>query len=176
MKKGVFYAVLMLLLPVGVALSFAESMKVGFVDAQKVFETSDEGKRVQKNVEEYVGSRQKIVDLEEKELREMEEDFKTQASLLSPEAAKMKQDELQRKFAEYQKKARELNKEVQEKKIETNRVFFQVLESVIKDVATKEGYAFVLDKNKEGGTVLYSSDASDITDKVIAQINKTAKK
>ena len=125
MKKGIFYAVLMLLLPVGVALSFAESMKVGFVDAQKAFETSDEGKRVQKNVEEYVGSRQKIVDLEEKELREMEEDFKMQASLLSPEAAKMKQDEMQRKFTEYQKKAREMNKEVQDKRIETNKVFFR---------------------------------------------------
>lgn len=176
MKKGVFYAVLLLLLPLATALSFAESLKVGFVDAQKVFETSDEGKRVQKNVEEYVGSRQKIIDLEEKELREMEENFKTQGALLSPEAAKMKQDEMQRKFTEYQKKAREMNKEVQDKKIETNKVFFELLESVIKEVATKEGYAFVLDKNKEGGTVLYSSAASDITDKVITQLNKMAKK
>jgi len=77
---------------------------------------------------------------------------------------------------EYQKKARELNKEVQKKKVEVNQVFFKVLADAIKITAEKEGYHFVLDRNKEGGPVLYSKDSFDITGKVIDQINQMTKK
>lgn len=175
MKKVVFYAVLIGMLPF-VSSAWADSLKVGFVDAQKIFETSDEGKRVQATVQEYVESRQKIIDIEEKELRQMEEDLRKQASLLSPEATKMKQDEMQKKFGEYQQKARAMNKEVQDKKLETNRAFFQILEKAIQETAKKAGYTFVLDKNKEGGPVLYSEEGADITDKVITQLNAITKK
>lgn len=175
MKKVIFFTVMMAIVPM-ISTAFADGLKVGFVDAQKVFETSEEGKRVQANVEEYVMSRQKIIDIEEKELREMEEALRKQASILSPEATKMKQDEMQKKFAEYQQKARAMNKEVQEKKMKTNKAFFTTLESAIKATAEKEGYAFVLDKNKEGGPVLFSDESSDITDKVIAQLNSMTKK
>jgi len=89
MKKVIFYAAMTLLLPFA-TVSFADSLKVGFVDAQKVFETSAEGRQAQQKVEEYVNSRQKIIDIEEKELRQLEEDMRRQASLLSPEATKMK--------------------------------------------------------------------------------------
>ncbi len=175
MKRVGFYVFMMLFVPL-ISTGFASAMKVGFVDAQHVFETSEEGKRVQGKVQEYVQSRQKIIDIEEKELRSLEEDFKVQAALLSPDAVKMKQEEMQQKFAEYQKKAREMNQEVQDKKIETNRAFFKTLEAAIQEVAKKEGFDFVLDKNREGGTVLYSDEASDITDKVIAQLNEMTKK
>lgn len=175
MKKVVFYMLMILLVPL-MSTGFAKTMKVGFVDAQQVFEVSEEGKRVQSRVQEYVLSRQKIIDIEEKELRGLEEDFKIQAALLSPDAVKMKQEEMQKKFTEYQKKAREMNQEVQDKKIETNRAFFKTLETAIEETAKKEGFDFVLDKNKEGGTVLYSNEASDITDKVIAKLNDMTKK
>ncbi len=175
MKRVSFYFVLMVSL-VFVSSVTAASFKVGFVDAQKVFEISDEGKRVQANVQEYVESRQKIIDIEEKELRQMEEDLRKQAALLSPEASKMKQDEMQKKFTDYQQKARAMNKEVQDKKVETNRTFFQTLEKAIQETAKKEGYTLVLDKNKEGGPVLYSEESGDITDKVVSQLNTMTKK
>ncbi len=175
MRKVIFYAFMIALVPF-VSTALSETLKIGFVDAQKVFETSDEGKRVQANVQEYVLSRQKIIDIEEKELRKMEEDLRTQAALLSPEATKMKQDEMQKKFSEYQKKAREMNQEVQDKKVETNKAFFLLLEKAIQEAAKKEGYSLVLDKNREGGPVLYSEASADITDKVIDQLNEMTKK
>ncbi len=175
MKKVVVYAVMILLLPL-VSAGFAKDIKVGFVDSEKVFSTSEEGVRVQKNVEEFVQSRQTIVDIAEKELRQLEDDFKIQAALLSPDAVKMKQEEMQKKFTQYQKKAREMNKEVQEKKLETSNSFFKALESAIKALSKKEGYDFVLNKTKEGGAVLFSNDADDITDQIITKLNEMTKK
>ena len=157
--------------------SFAQNnMKFGFVDAQKVLENSKEGKRVKANMEEFVKSRQKIIDLEEQELKQAEEDLTRQGALLSPEAKKVKQDDFQKKLMDYQKKATELNKEVQGKKFDTLHDFNKKLEEAVKQIAEKEGYTFVLDRNAEGGSLIYAKDSFDITSKVIEQVDRNATK
>src|SRR5579884_1126761 len=156
--------------------AFAQNVKFGFVDAQKVLEISKEGKRVKANMEEYVKSRQKIIDLEEQELKQLEDDLTRQGGVLSPEAKKVKQDDFQKKLMEYQKKATELNKEVQGKKLSTLQEFNKKLEEAVKQIAEKEGYTFVLDKNAEGGAVIYAKDTFDITSKVIEQVDKNTGK
>ncbi|TAJ97811.1 MAG: OmpH family outer membrane protein [Candidatus Manganitrophaceae bacterium] len=156
--------------------AFAQNLKLGYVDAQKVLETSKEGKRVKTNMEEFVKSRQKIIDLEEQELKQLEEDLVRQGALLSPEAKKVKQDDFQKKLMEYQKKATELNKEVQGKKFDTLRDFNKRLEEAVRQIAEKEGYSIVLDKNSEGGSVLYAKETFDITPKVIEQVDRIAGK
>lgn len=156
--------------------AFAQNVKFGFVDAQKVLESSKEGKRVKANMEEFVKSRQKIIDLEEQELKQLEEDLVRQGALLSPEAKKVKQDDFQKKLMEYQKKATDLNKEVQGKKFDTLRDFNKRLEEAVRQIAEKEGYTFVLDKNSEGGSVIYAKETFDITPKVIEQVDRIAGK
>lgn len=156
---------------------YAQNMKIGFVDAQKVLEGSKEGKRVKTNMEEFVKSRQKIIDLEEQELKQLEEDLVRQGALLSPEAKKVKQDDFQKKLMEYQKKATDLNKEVQGKKFDTLRDFNKKLEEAVKQIAEKEGYTFVLDRNAEGGgSVIYAKETFDITSKVIEQVDRNVGK
>ncbi|MFQ5597347.1 MAG: OmpH family outer membrane protein [Nitrospiria bacterium] len=171
MKRFIVYFAVLSLLPMWADRAHSETPKIGFVEAQKVLEGSQAGRRVQEKMEEYVQSRQKIIDLEEKELRQMEEELTRQSALLSPEAKQVKQEEFQRKLVGYQKKARELNKEVQEKKIESLKAFNRKMEAVIKTIAEKEGYTFVLDKGGEGGTVLYSSDSHDMTTQVIEALD-----
>ncbi len=156
--------------------AYAETLKVGFVDAQKVLEISKEGKRVRGTMEEYVKSRQKIIDLEEQELKQIEEELTRQGSLLSAEAKKVKQDNFQKKLMEYQKRAADLNKEVQGKKFESLKDFNKKLEEAVKQIADKEGYTFVLDKNTDGGVVIYSKDAYDITPRVIEQVDRVSTK
>ena len=156
---------------------YAQNVKIGFVDAQKVLEGSKEGKRVKANMEEFVKSRQKIIDLEEQELKQLEEDLVRQGALLSPEAKKVKQDDFQKKLMEYQKKATDLNKEVQGKKFDTLRDFNKKLEEAVKLIAEKDGYTFVLDRNTEGGgSVIFAKENFDITSKVIEQVDKNAGK
>lgn len=150
----------------------AESLKVAFVEAQKVLENSQAGKQVQAKMEEFVLSRQKIIDLEEKDLRDREEELTRQAALLSPEAKRMKQEEFQKKLMDYQKRARDLNKEVQDKKIESLKDFNAKMEAVVQVIAEKEGYGFVLDKGNEGSVVLFAKDAYDITDKVVKELDR----
>lgn len=127
-------------------------------------------------MEEFVKSRQKIIDLEEQELKQLEEDLVRQGPSL-PGGQKVKQDDFQKKLMEYQKKATDLNKEVQGKKFDTLRDFNKKLEEAVKQIAEKDGYTFVLDRNAEGGgSVIFAKENFDITSKVIEQVDKNAGK
>src|SRR4051812_42300982 len=96
----------------------AEALKIGTINAQKILDATKAGKKAKATMEEYVKSRQKIIDLEEQEIKSVEDELVKQGPVLSAEAKKDKQETFQRKMMDYQKKVSELNKEVQVKKKE----------------------------------------------------------
>lgn len=154
--------------------SAAEAVKFGFVDAQKVLDKTKAGQRSKEAMEEYVKSRQKIIDLDEVEIKRLQEDLGRQASVLSEEARRVKEESLQKKFAEYQKRVADLNKEVQGKKKEILEEFNRGLEGIAKTIAKKKGYTVVLDRGSEGSVVVYASDEFDMTDEIIKEYDKIA--
>jgi len=157
----------------------AEGPKLAFIDTQKVFDQSKVGKKAKGLLEEFVKSRQKIIDLEESEIKELEDSLVKQESVLSPEAKKAKQEDLQRKLMAYQKRATDLNREIQDKKAEVLNDFHVQLQGVVKKVAERDGYTMVFDKGAGGpadlAAVLYAKDSLSITDKVLAELDKDAK-
>ncbi len=66
----------------------------------------------------------------------------------------------------------ELQKEVQDKRISALSEFNEKLEQTVKEIAESESYGLVIDKNGEGGTVIYGKEKYDITAKVIEQMDK----
>lgn len=169
----------MMVLGAPVGAQSADAVKIGYIDALKVFEQSKIGKKAKGQLEEFVKSRQKIIDLEEAEIKELEEGLDKQASVLSPEAKKAKQEDLQKKFLAYQKKATDLNREIQEKKTDVLNDFHRQLQAVVKRVAERDGYTLVFDKGSgppsEVSSVLYAKDTLAITDKVLAELDKEMK-
>jgi len=176
MKRISQYVLLLVLGPLMVGPVFADGLKIGFVNAQKVLEVSQGGKQIQEKMEEFVSSRQRIIDLEEKDLKELEVELRQQMELLSPEAKRTRQEEFQRKLLIYQKKARDLNNEVQGKKVESLKSFNRKMELVIRAIAEKEAYDFVLDTGHEGGVVLYAKETHDITTIVIVALDEATSK
>lgn len=154
--------------------SIAADFKLAYIDAQKILDNSKAGKRTKVTIEEYVKSRQKIIDLEEEELKRMDSELARQTAVLSPDAKREKEETLKKKFADYQKKAADLRSEVDNKKLEVIKEFNQGLEEAVKRVAEREGYAVVLDKNPLGGPLIYAKESLDVTDKVVAEYDKKA--
>ena len=156
------------------ALAGAENVKIGTIDAQKILDGTKVGKKTKTTMEEYVKSRQKIIDLEEQEIKSLEDELVKQGPVLSAEAKKDKQETFQRKMLDYQKKVAELNKEVQSKKKEVLEDFNKTLEQTVKNIAEKEGYTVILDRTSEGGVIVYAKESVDLTDKVIQEFDKRA--
>jgi outer membrane protein len=145
--------------------------KIGAVDPGRVLNESNAGKKAKDVLSAFSKNRQSLMEMEEKELRRMEEDFVKQASVLSPAAKKEREDQFRRRMGEYQQKASELNREVQEKQKDVLDGFRDKIELVAGKVSKRLGLQVVIDKGK-GGPTIYSDEALDITGQVIEEFNR----
>ena len=145
--------------------------KIGVVDPARALNDTNAGKKAKDSLAAFSKNRQALIDLEEKELRRMEEDFVKQASVLSPAAKKEREDQFRRRMGEYQQKVNELNREVQEKQKDALDGFRDKLELVVGKVSKRLGLQVVIDKGK-GGPTIYSDETLDITGQVLEEFNR----
>ena len=145
--------------------------KVGLVDPARVLSETNAGKKAKDSLSAFSKNRQALIELEEKELRRMEEDFGRQASVLSATAKREREEQFRRRMAEYQQKAGDMNREVQEKQKDVLEGFREKVELVVGKVSKRLGLQVVMDKGK-GGPTLYSDEGLDITGQVIEEFNR----
>ena len=145
--------------------------KVGVVDSARVLNETTSGKKAKDSLSTFAKSRQAVIEIDEKELRRMEEDFGRQASVLSATAKKEREEQFRRRVAEYQQKAGEMNREVQEKQKDVLEGFREKVELIVGKVSKRLGLQVVMEKGK-GGPTLYSEPGLDITGQVIDEFNR----
>ncbi len=145
--------------------------KIGVINSQRLLNETSAGKKAKENLAAFSKNRQALMELEEKELRRMEEDFVKQSSVLSPAAKRDREEQFRRRMQEYQQKATELNREVQEKQKDVLEGFRDKVETVVAKVAKRLGLQVVVDKSK-GGPTIYHEDGLDISGLVIEEFNR----
>lgn len=145
--------------------------RVGVVDPARVLSDTNAGKKAKESLSTFAKNRQALIEMEEKDLRRMEEDFGRQASVLSATAKREREEQFRRRMAEYQQKAGEMNREVQEKQKDVLEGFREKVERVVGKVSKRLGLQVVMDKGK-GGPTLYSEEGLDITGQVIDEFNR----
>lgn len=145
--------------------------KIGVIDPQRLLSETNAGKKAKDNLAAFSKNRQALIELDEKELRRMEEDFVKQSSVLSPTAKREREEQFRRRMQEYQQKVTELNREVQEKQKDVLESFRDKVEIVVAKVAKRLGLQVVVDKSK-GGPTIYHEDSLDISGPVIEEFNR----
>ena len=141
------------------------------VDTTRILNETSTGKKAKDSLGSFSKNRQAVIDMDEKELRRMEEDFGRQASVLSPTAKREREEQFRRRVAEYQQKAGEMNREVQEKQKDVLEGFREKVEIIVGKVSKRLGLQVVMEKGK-GGPTLYSEPGIDITGQVIDEFNR----
>lgn len=145
--------------------------KIGVIDPQRILNDTNAGKKAKDVLSSFSKNRQTLMELDEKELRRMEEDFVKQASVLSPAAKREREELFRRRMQEYQQKVTELNREVQEKQRDVLEGFREKLEGIVSKVAKRLELQIVVDKSK-GGPTVYHEDNLDISGQVIEEFNR----
>jgi len=145
--------------------------KVGVVDSARVLNETTNGKKTKDSLTAFSKNRQTLIEMDEKELRRMEEDFGRQASVLSATAKKEREDQFRRRVAEYQQKAGEMNREIQDKQRDALEGFREKVELVVGKVSKRLGLQVIMEKGR-GGPTLYSEPGLDITGQVIDEFNR----
>ncbi|MEO5356605.1 MAG: OmpH family outer membrane protein [Nitrospirae bacterium YQR-1] len=150
---------------------FASDSKIGFVDIQKVFTESEQGKKAKETLDSYVKSHQVKIDEKEKAIEKAKEELEKKSSVLSEDAKKKKQDDLQSMVREYKRLASEAQDEVRKREQEITKDIFKSVKELVLTIGKEEKYSAILDNSM----VIYSDSAADITDKIIKKLNEKKK-
>ena len=149
-------------------------VRVGVVDAQRVLSETNAGRESKDRLNTFMKNRQALMALEEKELKGMEADLLKQASVLSANARREREEQFRRRMMQYQQTAAQLNREVQDKQREVLGAFRQKVEKAVAEIAQELSLVLVVEKG-QGGSTIYSHGSIDISDRVIRELNQSGK-
>lgn len=177
MKRSIIMLLALLLLGTN---AFASGGKTAFVDTQAVFDKTKLGKKYQGIIREYYESRKKILDMDADDIQKMQDEYRkqVQAQALNEKARKEKEETLSKKMNDFEKKRSDYSAEIDKKRDELSNDFNQVMKAVMKDIAKKEKASMIMNKSidilgkTEVPSVLYADEDLDLTDRVIAEMDK----
>ncbi len=154
------------------ACAFAQDgVKIGFIDMQQALNESEAGKVAKKELEDMVRERQVKIDekiaLRDKLVAEIEK----QSVVLSDEARRQKQDELEKLSREIERMVTDSNTELQKQQRELELEIVRDLDSIITEIGKEGKYTIIVPAD----IILYSAEGIDITDLVIEKHNKLYK-
>jgi outer membrane protein len=153
----------------------AEAVRVAVMDQQSVIEQSKAGKRALEELKAYSSTRQKIINADDQELKELEQTI--QEGKLTDSARQEKQGQFQAKLEAYQRRLGDFNREIQQKQREMVGEYSKKVQAAAQAVAEKGGYVAIIDKGSEAAikVVLYHQPALDVTDQVVKEFDRQNK-
>ncbi len=153
----------------------ADTVKVAVMDQQLVIEKSKAGKRALEELKSYATTRQKIINADDQELKELEQAL--QDSKLSDAAKQEKQGQFQAKLEAYQRRLADFNREIQQKQRELAAEYSKKVRGAAQVVSQKEDYTAIVDKGNEAALkiVIYHRPGLDITEQVVKEFDRQNK-
>lgn len=151
-----------------------DSARVGVLDQQTVMERSKAGKAALDDMAGYAQTRQKIINADEQELKELQQSLEDPNTKLTDAVRQEKEEQLRSKVEAYQHRVQEFNREVQQKRGEMVADYSRKIAAAAQSVAQKEGYAAILDKGNDAmlRIVLYHQAALDVTESVVKEFDR----
>ncbi|HEY6085444.1 MAG TPA: OmpH family outer membrane protein [Nitrospira sp.] len=172
--KGILSA-LILWLVTGLPAWSADPMRVAVMDQQAVIEKSKSGKRALEELKAYSTTRQKIINSDDQELKELEQSI--QDPKLEQAAKQEKQNQFQSKLEAYQRRLADFNREIQQKQRELVAEYSKKVHDAAQIVAQREGYVAIIDKGNDAviKIIIYHQPALDMTDQVVKEFDRQNK-
>ena len=150
--------------------SAAEQLKIGVLDLQKCIQESNEGKRLAESLKTKYTEMQEDLNKKQQELVAMQNDLEKQSLMLSADAKDEKQQELEKKKRDLSYLLQDKNEEYKKAETDARVAILNVLSGVVETIAKEKNYDLITER--ANGGVLYVSKTLDITDEVIAGLNK----
>ncbi|RUM88742.1 MAG: hypothetical protein DSZ24_02855 [Thermodesulfatator sp.] len=161
--------IMILWLVLGASAPAAE-LKIAVIDLQKVVRSSKAGQEAMKKLRARFEKWKAKLEAKQKEIQAFQEEMQKKAPLLSEEARAEKQREYQKMVREYRAMQEDAQFEMKEAEKKALQPIFKDLEKVLKELAQKEGYDLILEKNMPG--VYWASPKIDISEHVVQLYNQ----
>jgi outer membrane protein len=175
MKRAVWLAAVILFTTVGL-VSAAEiiTVKIGYVDLVKALNESESGKKAKSDLEFMIKNKQSSLDEKGKVIEKGKADLEKQSSVLSADARKAKEEELERLLRDYQRLVADSQGEVKKKEGELTGEIVKEIRAIVQKIGQDENYTLILESAE--GQILYAQKEVDLTESVIRKYNESKAK
>lgn len=150
--------------------SASAQVSVAVVDLQRALNETQDGKKAKNQLKGLFKKRQVALDKKQEDLKKMKEGIEKQKDVLSKDVLREKLETYQKSLVQLQTSYVEYQKELAQKEAQLTKGIIDRMQRIVKTIAQKDGYTFVVERN-EGGVVWAKSNV-DITDDVIQRYNK----
>ena len=117
---------------------------------------------------------QKQLDGHKVELDKLRDELEKKGQLLSADARRDKQDQLERKLRDAQRLAGDLEKELQRKEQNMGAKILRELEGIFTRVGKEKGYVLIIERRQAG--IVYGAPDADVTEEVIKAFDDEMRK
>ena len=148
--------------------AFAASVaKIGTVDLQRVFETSNAGKSVQSELKKEKDKMEVELKRKGKEIEDIGKRLERESMVMSKEMRDEKEREHRIKINDFKSLQKKFRGQLQQSERRLMNQLKKDIDVVIKQIGKSEGYLLII--NSLG--VMYSPSSIDVTDKLIQKLN-----
>jgi outer membrane protein len=151
----------------------AQQLKIGYVDVVRLKKEYKEYVATEARFEKMMAVWQAKADSMQSDMKDIADKLEKPSPLLTDQGKNELREKLLVKQNEYQLYVNQVmgqDGEAAQKEAELSKPLIDKINTVIKLVALKGSYSFVLDST--AGSVLYASESYDLTDQVLAELNK----
>src|SRR6266853_2175849 len=142
-----------------------QATRIGYVDLQRILARSQAGVQAREQLEKEKVGMQKQLDGHKVELDKLRDELEKKGQLLSADARRDKQDQLERKLRDAQRLAGDLEKELQRKEQNMGAKILRELEGIFTRVGKEKGYVLIIERRQAG--IVYGAPDADVTEEVI---------
>ena len=148
--------------------------RVGFVDLQRILAKSQAGVQAREQLEKDKAGMQKQVDNQKGDLDKLRDDLEKKGQLLSAEARRDKQEQLERKVRDVRRLVDDLEKELQKKEQGLLAKVLREVEGVVAKIGKERGYLMIVER-RQGG-LIYGAPEADVTEEIIKAFDDEMRK
>lgn len=152
------------------ALTASAETKIGFVDMKAVIAKSEPGIKAMEELKSQFKDMKDTLDAQKKTLDTLKDELQKQSMMLSQEAKLDKETQYKRKVRDFQDMGQSYQRKLQQAEQSLSKPIIDNLLTVIESYGKKNGYTAIFDKQASG--VVYGQESADITNAVIAELNK----
>ena len=143
--------------------------KIAIVDIQKIIDESSQGKKAKAILEEEFKIKKKEIEKKETALKKLTDELQKKQSVLSEEAARQKQQELQGEILKFREAVEKDQIAIQKRQSELAAPLLEKISKMVDKIFDKEGFDLVLEKRP--GIIRYDAKL-DISKLVLAEVEK----
>jgi outer membrane protein len=168
-KIATLLVALLASLPVSYA-SASETLKIGYVNTQRIFRDAPTAVKAQKKLEAEFSKRDQDLQRLAKQVQALQESLEKNAVTMSETERRAKEKDLNEQSREFQRKQREFREDLNLRQNEENSAIIEKANKAINQIAETDKYDLILQD------VVYRNPKLDITDKVIKALSEGASK